>query len=104
MEKAQQQKYGNDKALGQCIEIMREKDCFIVQCAKQRRSGSVDGLSLEQTQCVIEVIDSKTQEKESKAKMETMTWTSVHRRAFGRAGARHSQCSTDCQKYIGQAE
>ena len=51
--------YKHDKNLGVCLSHIENENSFIVKCEKERQNGSIDGLSLEQTKCKIEIIDSK---------------------------------------------
>eukprot|EP01083_Nonionella_stella_P215450 775424_1 len=62
------QKYKNDSDLNKCMQRMTTDNSFIVSCQKERQCSSVDGLSLEQTKCVIDVLDSEYCEKKNNIK------------------------------------
>ena len=64
--------------------IISKENSFIVECKKERRSSSCDGLSIEQTMCKIKVIDSKyIKQVKDKKKMKKSEWISFCVEGYG---------------------
>lgn len=73
------EKYVKDPDLGPCLEMMGNADSFIVQCKKERVTGGVDGMSVEQTECEIAVVDAQLTDNQNQGKINKFAtkWISV---------------------------